>query len=91
MAYKELLESKGFCLNTYPEGKFWELQVEEDKKLKAKICHIFGSELGLYESSNDIDIIILQCAEDYSKCVFYFDCNPFRMETAEFIGCTYKI
>ena len=26
-AYRELLLSKGFSLNEYPEGKFWELEV----------------------------------------------------------------
>lgn len=28
---EELLRNKGFSLNTYPEGKFWELTVEEDE------------------------------------------------------------
>ena len=37
---KELLQSKGFSLNTYPEGKFWELTVEDDENLKGKICKI---------------------------------------------------
>ena len=37
---EELLQSKGFSLNTYPEGKFWELTVEDDDNLKVKICKI---------------------------------------------------
>lgn len=42
---EELLRNKGFRLNTYPEGKFWELTVEEDENLKEKICKIFIAEI----------------------------------------------
>ena len=35
----------------------------------------------------DIDKVILQCAEDYSRCVFCYDCNPYNMETEEFMNC----
>lgn len=31
MNYDKLLESKGFSLNQYPEGKFWEFVVEDDE------------------------------------------------------------
>lgn len=42
---EELLQSKGFSLNTYSEGKFWELTVEDDDNLKVKICKIFNAEI----------------------------------------------
>ena len=35
---EELLKSKGYTLNDYLEGKFWELTVENDEVLKARIC-----------------------------------------------------
>lgn len=34
---ERLLQNKGFSINTYPEGKFWELEVKNDELLKEKI------------------------------------------------------
>lgn len=87
MNYKELLESKGFSLNEYPEGKFWEFVVEDDDGLKDKLCKIFSADIELFVTGIDIDTLILQCAEDFTKCLFYYDCNPFDMETEEFMKC----
>lgn len=91
MDYKELLVSKGFSLNTYPEGKFWEFVVENDEELKDKLCKIFGADIELYITRTDIDTLILQCAEDFTRCLFYYDCNPFDMETEEFMRCIEQI
>lgn len=91
MNYKELLESKGFSLNEYPEGKFWEFAVEDDEKLKDKLCKIFSADIELFVTGTDIDTLILQCAEDFTKCLFYYDCNPFDMDTEEFIKCVKQI
>ena len=85
--YGRLLESKGFTLNDYPEdGKFWELVVKDDEDLKRHICKVFKADVELLDSNMvDIDKVILQCAEDYSRCVFCYDCNPYNMETEEFM------
>lgn len=88
---KELLQSKGFSLNTYPEGKFWELTVEDDENLKVKICKIFNAEIEMTVNGSDIETLILQCAEDFTKCIFYYDCNPFDMKTDDFIKCVEKM
>lgn len=87
--YGRLLESKGFTLNDYPEdGKFWELVVKDDEDLKRHICKVFKADVELLDSNMvDIDKVILQCAEDYSRCVFCYDCNPYNMETEEFMNC----
>lgn len=34
--YRELLFSKGFSLNSYHEGNFWELEVREKRGVKRK-------------------------------------------------------
>lgn len=91
MNYKELLESKGFSLNTYPEGKFWEFVVETDEGLKKKICNIFQADIEEYIGNIDVDTLILQCAEDFTKCLFYYDCNSFDMKTEEFMECVGQI
>lgn len=85
--YRELLLRKGFSLNEYPEGNFWELEVREDEELKERICEVFGADIELFISGTDVDALILQCKEDFTKCLFYYDCNPFYMETEEFIKC----
>ena len=87
MNYKKLLESKGFSINEYPEGKFWEFVVEDNEELKQKICKIFKVNIELYVDGTDIDTLILQCAEDFTKCLFYYDCNLFDMETEDFMKC----
>ena len=89
--YRELLLSKGFSLNEYIEGEFWELVVKKDEKLKEKICKVFGADIELFVDGTDIDTLILQCKEDFTKCLFYYDCNPFDMETEEFMKCVNKL
>lgn len=88
---EELLQSKGFILNTYPEGRFWELEVKDDELLKEQICKIFKAEIELFVNGSDIETLILQCAEDFTKCIFYYDCNPFDMETDDFMKCVERI
>lgn len=69
--YKQLLLSKGFSLNEYSEWKFWEPEVREDEKLKERICNVFGADVELFANGTDIDTLILQCAEDFTRCLFY--------------------
>lgn len=38
----------------------------------------------------NIDTLILQCAEDFTKCIFYYDCNPFDIESNTFMNCVKK-
>lgn len=86
MNYSNLLKEKGFILNTYPEGKFWELVVTNDEGKKKHICRVFRADIELLNSNTtDIDTLILQCAEDFTKCIFYYDCNSFDMETETFM------
>lgn len=88
MNYSNLLKEKGFILNTYPEGKFWELVITKDENKKELICKVFEADIELFDSNTtDIDTLILQCAEDFTKCLFYYDCNPFDMETKTFMKC----
>ena len=91
--YNILLESKGFILNNYPEdGKFWELVVKDNEDLKYHICKVFQDDVELLDNNMiNIDKVILHFAEDYSRCVFYYDCNPYNMETEEFMRCVENI
>ncbi len=88
---EELLKNKGFILNDYPEGKFWELTVENNEALKERICKIFKANIELFVDGTDIETLILQCAEDFTRCIFYYDCNPFNMETDDFMKCVERI
>lgn len=92
MDYSKLLKEKGFVLNTYPEGKFWEIVVTGDEIKKEHICKAFGADIELFgPGSIDIETLILQCAEDYTECIFYYDCNLYNMETSEFMRCVENI
>ena len=92
MDYNNLLKEKGFSLNTYPKGKFWELVVTDNEPLKIHLCKIFGADIELFDTNiADIDTLILQCAEDFTKCLFYYDCNPFDMKTETFMKCVENI
>ncbi len=88
---QELLKRKGFSLNTYPEGKFWELEINDDEILKEKVCNIFKANIELFVDGTDIETLILQCTENFTKCIFYYDCNPFDMETDDFMKCVEMI
>lgn len=91
--YGELLKAKRFVLNDYSEdGRFWELVVKDDEDLKHHICNVFQADVELLDSNiTDIDTLILQCAEDYSRCIFFYDCNSYNMETEEFMRCVENI
>ena len=91
MDYSKLLLSKGFSLNTYPDGKFWEFVVKDDESLKEKLCSIFRAEIEIFTDGTDINTLILQCREDFNGCLFYYDCNCFDMSTEEFMQCVEKM
>lgn len=89
--YSELLKVNGFKLNSYPEGKFWELVVEDSEEQKEHICNIFKADIDLYVHGTDIETLILQCAEDFTRCIFYYDLNSWDMDTEEWIKCVEQI
>ena len=91
MNYSKLLRSKGFTLNSYPEGNFWELVVEDSEEQKEHICNIFKADIDLYVHGADIETLILQCAEDFTRCIFYYDCNSWDVDTEEWIKCVEQI
>lgn len=39
MDYAKILLEKGFSLNSYPEGKFWEVKIVEDVEKKVEVCN----------------------------------------------------
>ena len=93
MDYKSLLISKGFSLNEYSEGKFWELTIKDDEDQKRKICNIFGAEIDDYINSYqcDVETIVLQCKENFTNCIFCCDCDAWDIDTTEFMLCVEKI
>lgn len=64
---EHLLKSKGFELNTYPDSVCWKFVTTDDEEMKDKICKIFGANIELYVGGTDIDTLILQCRDDFSK------------------------
>jgi uncharacterized protein YacL (UPF0231 family) len=91
MDNKKLLESKGFSLNTFPEGRFWELVEENNENNKLHICKIFGADIELSVDGTDVNTLILQCDENYNNCLLYYDCNSYNMSTEDFIHCVNKL
>lgn len=91
MTYDTLLKSKCFTLNQYPDAALWELVVENDEKQKRRICKIFNAVIDDFMDTTDIHTLILQCTEDFTGCVFYYDCNIWDIETSEFMECVEKI
>ena len=87
MNNNELLKEKGFNLNTCPGiGKFWELETNDDE-LKTELCKIFGIDM----DASSFDTIILQCTEDFTKCLFYCDYDLFDIEPETFLECVGNI
>lgn len=60
----------------------------DDENKKEHICKAFRADIELFDSNiTDIDTLILQCADDFTRCLFYYDCNPFDMDTEAFMKC----
>ena len=79
---EEILKRKGFSLNTYAmDGALWEFEEKENEELKEKLCEIFNIDAELPET------IILQCREDFTNCIFYYDCNVIDMDAMDFVEC----
>lgn len=52
---------------------------------------MFQADIELFDGGVDINTLILQCAEDFTRCIFYYDCNPWNMDTEEFMKCVERI
>lgn len=87
MNWDKLLLRKGFQLNEYPDGKFWELKIEDDESRKTEICKVFGADIELFDYSgiSDIECLVLQSDEEFQRCIFYYDCNAWGMATEDFM------
>ena len=77
---EQIMKNKGFSLNVYDLEILWEFEAE-DVELKTKLCKIFGVDVGEPEK------VILQCRENFTNCIFYYDCNVIDMEAVDFIEC----
>lgn len=86
MDYKNLLLLKGFDLNVYDEGTFWELEITDVNKI-IEICKLFNASIDIDTNFVDINIVILQCRSDFTKCVFCYDDNAWDVDTEVFMKC----
>lgn len=71
---EKLLKQKGFKLNTYPEGKFWEYDTSDQKIIENILQEdYFGDE----------DVVCLQLKEDFSDKKLAADSNVWEIKTEE--------
>jgi hypothetical protein len=75
MLNKEILIQKGFELNEYPEGRFFELCTTEENKM----VNILGDDY-----RGDENTVILQLKEDFTNKLLCVDCNVWNLTDAEF-------
>lgn len=78
---ERILKRKGFSLNVYTLEILWKFEASEDAELKDKLCKIFGANV------EEPETVILQCRENFTNCIFYYDCNVIDMEATDFIEC----
>ena len=76
MLTRELLLEKGFKLNTYPEGKYFEFVTKDDEVMEK----ILGND---YES--DEETVILQLKEDFSNKLLCEDANVWDLTDEQFM------
>lgn len=75
MLNHKLLISKGFELNNYPEGEYYEL-VTTDKDIISKILGI--------DYMGDEEKLIIQMKKNYNKKIICIDCNIWDLSDKEF-------
>lgn len=78
---ERILKRKGFSLNVYTLEILWKFEASEDAELKEKLCKIFGVDV------EEPEKVILQCRENFTNCIFYYDCNVIDIEATDFIEC----
>lgn len=91
MDYAKILLEKGFSLNSYPEGKFWEINIVEDVEKKVEVCNYASAVLDVFVAGEEVETVILQCSEDFTYCIFYFDCNVCQIKTDIFMDILKKL
>lgn len=72
---KEILSTKGFKLNRYPEGSYYEYETTDTTTIEKILdSDYFGNE----------NIVILQLKEDLSNKLLCIDCNTWSLSDVEF-------
>ena len=72
---EEKLLIKGFKLNTYSEGKYYEYITNDINVIEKLVDELFGDE----------EILVLQCDENFKNCKMCIDTNIWDLEQNEFI------
>ena len=72
---EEKLLIKGFKLNTYSEGKYYEYITNDINIIEKLVDELFGDE----------EILVLQCDENFENCKMCIDTNIWDLEQNEFI------
>ena len=72
---EEKLLIKGFKLNTYSEGKYYEYITNDINVIEKLVDELFGDE----------EILVLQCDENFENCKMCIDSNIWDLEQNEFI------
>lgn len=76
MLSKELLLEKGFELNTYPQGKYFEFVTKDDEVMEK----ILGEDY-----TRDEESVILQLKEDFSNKLLCEDANVWDLTDEQFM------
>lgn len=80
MLSHEILISKGFELNEYPEGRYYEFETTKDEQIEKILT---ASKIG-YDTSYLDEKVILQLREDFSNKVICVECNVWDLNSYEF-------
>ena len=78
---EEKLLIKGFKLNTYSEGKYYEYITNDINIIEKLVDELFGDE----------EILVLQCDENFKNCKMCIDCNIWDLEQYEFMKLVEKL
>jgi hypothetical protein len=82
MLSKELLLKKGFELNTYPQGKYYEFVTTNNKVIE----NILGDDY-----MGDEESVILQLKEDFSNKLLCEDANVWDLTDEQFMEILEKL
>jgi hypothetical protein len=82
MLTKELLLEKGFELNTYPQGKYFEFVTKDDKVIEKILTSDY---------MGDEETVILQLKEDFSNKLFCEDANVWDLTNEQFMEILEKL
>ena len=74
MLTHELLINKGFKLNKYPEGKYYEFTTKEDELMSKILKDDYD------ETTSEL---IIQLKEDFTNKIMCVDCNVWNLSDIE--------